>query len=108
MTCLRWFLRWMDESGFRPFDGAVMFHAAAILLGLSGCSTAVSPVTIADGRQGFEFRCGGFLGTKPSCNLKASEVCPRGYVPIESSGERLVAVCATAPVLSKSQEWDRP
>ena len=69
----------------------------AMLAGLGGCGTSVRQVALADGRQAYEFQCGRFFDAKPSCSEAATRQCRFGYIPLASSGESLLAVCAGAP-----------
>jgi hypothetical protein len=80
-----------------------MRYLPLLLLALAGCSSSWNPVgpsvsqTVANGQPAYEFHCGGWFDTRTSCNLKASEMCPYGYYPLDASEGRLVAACAAAP-----------
>ena len=68
-----------------------------VLLILAGCgSTGV--VTASNGRSAYQTTCGGLFGSQLDCNVKATEMCPSGFNPIESSPGRLVFTCSSRPV----------
>jgi hypothetical protein len=64
------------------------------LLGLAACGVSVNETATADGRHAYELRCGGFFETKMDCNLKASEICPGGFEPVDSRTGSMIVVCA--------------
>lgn len=73
-----------------------------LLLILAGCGS-VSQVTAANGSAAYQVDCGGLLGSgifgnKLDCNMKASQMCPSGFNPIDSPPGRLVFTCSRRPV----------
>ena len=61
---------------------------------LAGCAPSIEQVVTPDGRQAYAFHCGGLFDSKVDCNFKASQICPKGYYPLDSSPGYLLAVCA--------------
>jgi hypothetical protein len=64
------------------------------LLGLAACGVSVGQTRTPDGRVAYELRCGGLFDTKVDCNLKASEICPGGFDPVDSRSGSMIVVCA--------------
>ena len=64
---------------------------------LASCNST-GQITAANGRSAYETTCGGLFGSQIDCNLKASQLCPSGFDPIESSPGRLVFTCSRRPV----------
>ena len=75
-----------------------------LLLALAGCGSDVSPAVEANGRPGYQFRCGGLFGSGMDCALQATRYCPYGYYPVVESSSRLVAVCAAADTRAVAAE----
>jgi len=53
-----------------------------ISLVLTGCVTA-TPVSLSDGRKGYEIKCSGTARTYADCRNKASEVCGGRYKELD-------------------------